>query len=221
MSQTSDNTKEKQVKAPAKKAAPKPRKFTPAVGLIALAAAVLVFVLTFFGSLNTLDLWMSDMLYQRPKAEQLPITIIALDEESITEMGPFSEWNRGVYADLINKICTDEYSPAVIAFDILFTGGKDPETDHEFAEACKRAGNVIAGSYLEFGEELVIGLDDKTSINHNDIKFISDTYPELKEATTQAFTNNYLYLDGYARTMMPYFTVNGERMESLALTTYR
>ncbi|MCR5685530.1 MAG: adenylate/guanylate cyclase domain-containing protein, partial [Lachnospiraceae bacterium] len=47
------------------------------------------------------------------------------------------------------------------------------------------------------------------------------TYPELKEATTQAFTNNYLYLDGYARTMMPYFTVNGERMESLALTTYR
>ena len=204
-----------------KKSSAKPRKFTPVVGLIAFAAAVIVFLLTFFGSLNSLDLWVSDLMYQRPRSEQLPITIIALDEESISEMGSFAEWNRGVYARLVDKLCTDEYSPAVIAFDILYTSGKDPETDSEFARACQKAGNVITGTYFEFGEEMVIGLDDSRSVNHNDIKFISDPYPELKDVTKQAFTNNYLYLDGYARTMMPYFNVGGERIESLALATYR
>ncbi len=208
-----DNTKKKKAK--------QIRHLNLPVCLIALAVGVAVFLLSYFGAMKSFDFWVSDKLYQRPTSEKLDITIIGIDEKTIDELGVFTEWDRSYYADLIDTIVTDEYSPDVIGFDILFTADRKDAADKRFAEACERAGNVVVGAKIEFGKELVVNLDHTASVNESDIKLISWAYPDLKNVTTAGFTNNQIYVDGYARTMlMPFMTESG-RLESIAMAVYR
>ena len=119
--------------------------------VFALLMAVLAFVGVRFTTFASADHFLMDKLFQRPSnSPDMPIHIIEIDEATLAEFGQYTDWSRSVYAELIDTLCTDEYAPAVIGFDILFTGEKDAEGDAAFAAACERAGNVVVASNLEF-----------------------------------------------------------------------
>ena len=70
------------------------------------------------------------------------VVIVNVDEESAERFGypenPF-KWPRDVHAELIERLV--DYGAAVIAYDVHFADAKNE--DRRFAEAIRRAGNVI------------------------------------------------------------------------------
>ena len=127
------------------------------VWLTALAVAVVTFLLCFFQPLYTVDKMLADTLYQRPSGASSNIRIIAIDEKTLDALGPFNTWNRDISARLVEALSEDpDAMPAVIALDILYISDMDPESDARFAEACRKAGNVISAANLVY-EEAEIG----------------------------------------------------------------
>lgn len=147
--------------------------------IISLAVAVCVFLFTNSGAFNTFDVQLSDRVYQSESVNSLPITIVRIDEKTLTAMqSQPSEWSRQVYADLLDKLNESERRPAVIAFDLMFTGHKsDTVGDIAFAEAAKKYGNVIAGTNASF------------SLHQNKIESIAYPYEELREAADEGLVN--------------------------------
>ena len=147
--------------------------------IISLAVAVCVFLFTNSGAFNTFDVQLSDRVYQSESVNSLPITIVRIDEKTLTAMqSQPSEWSRQVYADLLDKLNESERRPAVIAFDLMFTGHKsDTAGDIAFAEAAKKYGNVIAGTNASF------------SLHQNKIESIAYPYEELREAADEGLVN--------------------------------
>lgn len=74
----------------------------------------------------SLDSALKDKLYQSPNGINNTIKIIAIDDKTLEEIGPFGTWDRSVYADLIDSLGD---SPAVIAMDIMFFGSISEEGD--------------------------------------------------------------------------------------------
>ena len=147
--------------------------------IISLAVAACVFLFTNSGAFNTFDVQLSDRVYQSESVNSLPITIVRIDEKTLTAMqSQPSEWSRQVYADLLDKLNESERRPAVIAFDLMFTGHKsDTAGDIAFAEAAKKYGNVIAGTNASF------------SLHQNKIDSIAYPYEELREAADEGLVN--------------------------------
>jgi len=79
----------------------------------------LVFVTSFYDVFYSFDSLLRDKLYQTPRGINNKIKIIAIDDETLREYGPFGTWSRGVYADIINTL--GEY-PAAVAMDIMVFG---------------------------------------------------------------------------------------------------
>ena len=57
--------------------------------LIPLLAAAAVFALIAGGALHRLDRWTQDALYQQRGTPSGEIVIIEIDEETLTELGPY------------------------------------------------------------------------------------------------------------------------------------
>ena len=73
----------------------------------------------------------------------LPITIIALDEASVAAMGMQLPWPRATHAKLVEKL--NQAGAMLIVFDMIFDtpSNAGPKDDAAFAEAIRKAGNVM------------------------------------------------------------------------------
>ena len=212
-----DNKKPK--KTEKVKAKRKKKKLNYRILVVAVIAGFLVGLITFNGWLNTLDFWMTDAMFQPDENPELDIAIIAIDEASIQKMGIYENWKRDIYGKLIEKLCSDECEPAVIAFDILFTSEKDPEADKYFADAAARYGSVIAGIYLDVD---AVGDNDEHIITEGTVKGITYPYDTLNQAVAgYGFTNNQLDKDGYFRLLLTQADYQGEKLIPLSLAAYK
>jgi len=184
--------------------------------------ALLTFVIVRFSLFDSADNFLMDMMFQRGSTTDMPIHIIAIDEATLAELGQYTDWGRGVYAELLDKLCTEESSPAVVAFDILFTSEKDAAGDAAFAEACKRAGNVVVGTTLEF-KEVMVEKDGKKDVNRAHVERVVYPYDALLPFVKLGFTNTEEdSSDNYMRTLITTLDIGGgQQMESFALATYR
>ena len=91
-----------------------------------LVVGLLVFALTVTNILSPLDFIAKDNLYQIPRGIDSSIKIIGIDERTMAELGPVQTWSRDVYAQLLEKLNENEDAkPAIVGFDILFTGNID------------------------------------------------------------------------------------------------
>lgn len=165
-----------------------------------IAESVVVFLavllLTFKNLIAPLDFILKDSLYQRPRGIDSKIKIIAIDEKTLEELGPINTWSRQVYADLIDILNTDEVArPAVIAFDITFSGNVD-EGDIAFAEAAKESGNVVTVSQFMYKEKAEISED---GVKEYPIDFVVNPYPELYDSVSVGFANVAQDSDGTVR----------------------
>ena len=190
--------------------------------VFSLVLAVLTFVTARFSLLASADHFLMDKMFQGGSTTDMPIHIVAIDEATLAELGQYTDWGRGVYAELLDKLCTEEYSPAVVAFDILFTSEKDAAGDAAFAEACKRAGNVVVGTTMEF-KEVMVEKDGKKDVDRAHVERVVYPYDALLPHVKLGFTNTEEDAsDNYMRTLITTLDIGGgQRMESFALATYR
>lgn len=89
----------------------------------------------------------------RFKAMRGPITphpdiaIIAIDDKSIAELGRFP-WTRTEYVRLLKQ--TSEAGAKAVLFDAFFPEHESARADRAFAEAAKKAGNVVLATSFNF-----------------------------------------------------------------------
>ena len=65
---------------------------------------ILSVCITVFRVPEELEVLAEDSLFQRPDVISNDIKIIAIDETTLSELGPYSEWDRTVFAGLIEKL---------------------------------------------------------------------------------------------------------------------
>ena len=117
------------------------------------AASLVGLTLCFSGGWHAIELKTFDWLtvHTAPNAAALPITILAVDEESMAAIGKQWPWPRGIHAQLLGKL--KEAGVAVAAFDIVFAEpDARAEEDAAFARAIKEFGAVVLASNLEYRE---------------------------------------------------------------------
>jgi adenylate cyclase len=92
---------------------------------------------------NLYDRFTRSAATNRPPAPDL--VVIAIDEPSFAEIGMQWPWPRSLHAALIDQLVRG--GARTIAFDIIFdVPATNTEDDGEFADAIRRAGNVILGA---------------------------------------------------------------------------
>ena len=181
--------------------------------ILMVLMAVLITVLRFP---EELEIMAEDGLYQRPTVIPNQIKIIAIDEATLKELGPYTEWDRAVFADLINKLNAEDAKPKVIGIDVIFSGNKTSEGDEAFAQAVKDSGNVILASKLETDSRVVRNEIGKGYVLQSYIKDEVTAYEALDSVSTAGFTNIILDNDGYVRRAYTTALSDGKTYKSFA-----
>lgn len=157
---------------------------------------VIVFFTSFFDVFYSLDCMLRDRVYQSPRGINNKIKIIAIDDESLRELGPFGTWSRSVYADLINTL--GDY-PSVIAMDIMFFGEMDEEGDDALRQACLSSSNVVAGSYINYTSKYSFDENGNPYIDHFAVSDIEQ--PIIEDCCITGFVNSSPDEDGVVRSV--------------------
>ena len=119
--------------------------------LLPIIPTILVLLLILVDPFYGLDTMVSDKIFSQMNGVDNRIKIIAIDEATLAEFGPFSSWVREKSADLINVLyANEENSPAVLAFDVMFIGESDNQVDTILAEAANNASNIVFASNLVY-----------------------------------------------------------------------
>ncbi len=146
-----------------------------------------------------LEFMAEDALYQNAGIIPDDIKIIAIDEETLYKLGPYSDWDRGCFADLIS-ILNAEHTPAVIGIDVVFSGTNGSEADQRLAEVCSQYDNIVVASTVTFDSRLCQD-DDGTYYTTQYISGEGKPYEELERAAEYGFTNAIFDADGVVRRM--------------------
>lgn len=196
----------------------KQRKKRILLPLLALAIAGALTLLAGLGVLKGPDLAASDALYQRRTASDGQIVLVGIDQRALEELGPYSQWGRGILARAVETLNAEEdCRPAVIGLDILFVGETDPEADAQLVQAAGRYGNVITACAAEFGTGLVEYRDDYRLAEHQVLSF-DQPFEALRQVTGQGHINAMLDSDGILRHHLLAFSLpDGTQTPSLAL----
>lgn len=188
-----------------------------------LICAVIAFLLAFFGVFETADKAVGDMLYHNQGYPDGKIRIIKIDERTMNRLGEFDEWDRSVYAELVEKLTvSEEIKPSVIGFDVLFSSNMDEETDKRFSEACRQHGNVVCGFSYVFTKELEQSEDGTFIVNPMHVSDKVVPYDGLMESVTTGFVNALMDNDdSVIRSSFIYFDeADGVRTKSFSAAVY-
>lgn len=112
--------------------------------VIALVLGVSAALLSYSRFLYEADEMFTNFVYLYTPFEKADsrITIISIDDDTISEYGEYNDWSRQVLADAVNVL--DENNASIIGLDVDLSEVKDTEGDEALVEACKNAGNVVA-----------------------------------------------------------------------------
>lgn len=186
--------------------------------LESLLAAVLVFLLTITNLFYTVDYILKDMLYQIPRGIDSRIKIIAIDEHTLDVLGPIQTWSRQQYADLIDILNENEDAkPAVIAFDIIFSGHVDEAGDAAFAKAAEESGNVVVASQLIYSPKSEV---DQKGLRVYPIDSIVYPFAELMDAVDIGYANVAQDSDGMVRRIIAEESYDGQSYNSFSKMIY-
>ncbi len=184
-----------------------------------LLIALITFVLTYSDALFSVDCLLRDNIYQSPRGINNKIKIVAIDDETLRQLGPMGTWSRSVYADALDML--GDY-PSVIAMDIMFFGEMDPEGDRRFIETCASHDNLVAGSYINFTSVYKTDENGRGYIDHSHVETIE--FPIINEVCETGFVNASPDEDGVLRSAIPTITApelyGGETFESFATVIY-
>lgn len=164
----------------------------------ALAAAAFT-VAVAAGVFYKTDLTLSDAYYQRPEATDERVVIVGIDEEALTEMGPFQTWGRGVMADVVEYLNRQEVKPAVIGLDVLFSGETDADEDERLVRAAAAGGNVVTAAAAGFGSQMMESGSGTLYLDDFSVRSFDQSYDALFHVTGQGHINAMYDRDGILR----------------------
>lgn len=118
--------------------------------VIALVLGVSAALLSYSRFLYEADETFTNFVYLYTPFEKADsrITIISIDDDTISKYGEYDDWSRQVLADAVNAL--NENNASIIGLDVDLSGVKDTEGDEALVEACKNAGNVVAIATADF-----------------------------------------------------------------------
>lgn len=130
------------------------------------------------------------------------IAIVAIDDKSIAELGRFP-WTRSQYVRLLDRLTAA--GAKVLLVDAFFSERETPAIDRSFAEAIRKAGNIVLAVPFDFDKQLrVIGS--------------THSLPEIESAAAGIGHINLLPEDdGVNRRNMLLIEENGKPVPSLGL----
>lgn len=184
---------------------------------------VLVLILTVTNLFASVDYMLKDAVYQIPRGVSSQIKIIAIDDRTLEEFGPISTWSRDYYADLLHILNSNpEAKPAVIAFDILFSGysgGNNTmsEGDAAFVEAARESGNVVAVSQFKYNEKAAT---DENGLVEYPIDEVYYPFVELRDVVAVGYSNVAQDSDGTVRRISLEQESCGENMYMFSKVIY-
>ena len=166
--------------------------------------------------LDTVDMSLSDRLYQQPVAVDGNIVIIKIDEKALDRFGVYQDWNREKVAEVIEKLNQSaDKRPKVIAVDILYTSKSAPEADEALVDAMED--NVVLACAGAFNSEFV---ENGTGFIHNSFQliFYKEPFDELKSVSEAGHINAMRATDGILRHHLLSFDLSdGTSVPSMAL----
>lgn len=186
--------------------------------LESLLVAVIVFLLTITNLFYSVDYVLKDALYQMPRGIDSRIKIIAIDERTLEALGPIQTWSRQQYADLISVLNTyEDAKPAVIGFDIIFSGHVDEAGDAAFVKAAEESGNVVVASQFIYSEKSEV---EENGLRVYPIDSVVNPYGELLDVVDVGYANVAQDSDGTVRRIIPEETYEGESYNSFSKMIY-
>ncbi len=189
--------------------------------LIPLLFAGVVFFLSIYNVFYTVDNIVCDKIYQTPSPVNSKIKIIKIDEKTLAAYGPLNTWNRGIPARLVSTLnAKEESKPNIIAFDVMYIGEVDKETDDAYALACKDGGNVISAANIVFKTVIKETQTGEKFADKFSVGMIEYPYNALKSNSTYGFANTLQDKDSYVRQASTSVAYNGEIIDSLSMEIY-
>lgn len=189
--------------------------------LISLTAGILTFLLLFTNLFYTWDKILLDGLCQTGETPDNRIFILAIDDKTLQEYGPMSQWSREISSNVVKILNQDEEKrPAVITFDIMYIENTQEEVDAEFAKTCQEAGNVVTAFNLQFKEQPRTNQNGKITFDSFYVNEADYPFDALKKAADFGYANTVVDKDGYVRRFKAMTEYDGEVYYSLATQTY-
>ena len=191
--------------------------------LLPALAALAVTLCCALGLVKRPDKWLQDALFQRPNAPSEDIVVIGIDEESLAALGPYTGWDRGVFAAALEALAADETQrPAAVAIDVIFSGESSPEADARLAAAAEELGCVVTASVAEFGTSYAYDARGRVAEDSFAVLQYTEPYAALSAATVQGHINVMPDRDGVVRHALLYAEVPERgRVCSMAWETAR
>jgi len=188
-----------------------PRKGKTGNILLSAAVAAVFTAAAWSGLFQRPDKWIADALFQRPSYVSGDIIIIGIDDVTLSELGPYNQWDRSIMASALEQLASDpDNLPAVVAIDTLYTGTSTEEEDLRLTNAVSRLGNVVTATVAVFN-----AFDNSYTILEYD-----EPFDQLKEVSTQGHINAMYDLDGIMRHALLYVEPDeNTRVYSMAYQT--
>ena len=187
--------------------------------IVPLLAAALTALLVVTEPFFELDSMLCDAVYSQMNGTGDEIVIVAIDEETLAEYGAFSEWSRERCAQLADFLYDEENNPAVLAFDIVFSGEIDEETDNHLVKSLSGHNAVTATNFVYRGT--TIYADGAQNYDAWNIEMEEHPFAALDNVVNSGFANAQLSRDGFVRSVQLWEEFNGEKRYSFAAQIYR
>lgn len=178
--------------------------------------------ITATGIFYKVDNTFSDMLYQREQALDGNIFVIGIDAKSLEKLGPYSTWSREYMAkaiEILNQV--EEYRPAAIGIDILYTGETTKKEDIALAKSASKYNNVVMATAVNFASQLEKE-NEIVYVKNDGVQSYEEPYEALKKNSIQGHINFMYDKDGIIRHLIHSIDLpNGESVDSFDYELYR
>lgn len=164
--------------------------------LALLSIAILSAILMYFQIFSSYNLRIGDFFYQRFSDFSDDIVVLAIDDESLEELGRWP-WNRGIYAEVLKIL--KQGNAAAIGVDIIFTENSDKEDDRAFAQAIQNTENVVLPLFCDMTQRM----DE----NGNFVYYATHLYQPIEQLAEHAILSHINVItdtDGILRRWIPY-----------------
>jgi len=151
-----------------------------------------------------------DALFQKEELVNENIYIIAIDQKSLEDMGPFNSWTRADMADAISILNQDpDNLPAVIGVDVMYFGNTDDVNDTYLAEVAGAYNNVVVASLVNFGSKIEEDESGKFYLNNNYVSKFEEPYEALKNVTATIKQGKKTLYNGFGEMLFTHYGVSG------------
>lgn len=180
----------------------------------AFALFLLMTLLFLLGGFDGADYALTDRIYTSYRAADPRIFVIGIDGDTIDRYGPWGGWSRKQTADLIEYLNADPKSkPAVIGFDILFSGNTTDLADGALVEAVEQGGNVVFASQAVFAKQLQ-DTEQGSQWNRLGVQKYEESFDALRMVSSSGLMNVFADSDGVVRRSIYQLEYQGKTLRS-------